>query len=163
MLTFEEFQQYVRENIIEYMPVAYKNAKVFVDNTVKNNGLELVGLCVQKEGSNIGPRVYLEGAYGAYGDGAVLEDIMNSIARSIVDFVPPMEYENLGEIREEPELAKLEQIEVIPTLVLYKNGQYSTPYSQCFCRLCVYGRLCPEGQCAYTADSFSHYAGYPCG
>lgn len=97
MLTFEEFQQYVRENIIEYMPVAYKNAKVFVDNTVKNNGLELVGLCVQKEGSNIGPRVYLEGAYGAYGDGAVLEDIMNSIARSIVDFVPPMEYENLGE------------------------------------------------------------------
>jgi len=97
MLTFEEFQQYVRENIKDYLPESYMNAEVAIGKTIKNNGLELTGLRVQKEGSNIGPQTYLDGAYGAYGDGAVLEDIMKALARSMVDFELPKEYENISE------------------------------------------------------------------
>ena len=53
--------------------------KVDVNKVMKNNGLELTGLCIRDESVNLAPTIYLEQFYNQYNEGRGLEDILENI------------------------------------------------------------------------------------
>ncbi len=81
MLSYEEFQSYVEESILDFLPEEYENADVSINTVTKNNGKELQALCVRTKESCISPTIYLEGFYQKYKDGADLDQVVKEIAR----------------------------------------------------------------------------------
>lgn len=58
-MQIEEFNQYVKDHIKEYLP-EYETAKVFIQEVTKSNDRMLSGLTILREGENFSPTVYLE-------------------------------------------------------------------------------------------------------
>ena len=81
MLNYEEFQSYVEESILDFLPEKYENAIVSINTVTKNNGRELQAVCVRTQESNISPTIYLESFYEQYKNGADLDAVVNEIAR----------------------------------------------------------------------------------
>ena len=81
MLNYEEFQEYVKNHVKEYMSEAYQGAEVSISQVKKNNGLVLDGLIVKPEGSDVAPTIYLNGFFQKYDDGVYIKEIMEQIGR----------------------------------------------------------------------------------
>ena len=97
MLNFEEFQEYVKSNILEYLPDDIGDAKISINNVRKTNDQELHGLAVLPEGKSISPTVYLESFYSDYENGTDLDTIMNEISDIYVrNFTSGKGFENIG-------------------------------------------------------------------
>ena len=71
-MNFEEFKEYVKDHILEYLPESYSAAKVTIQSVVKNNDWKLDGLTVRNEHSNISPNIYLNQFFRDYEDGKLL-------------------------------------------------------------------------------------------
>ena len=80
MLNFEQFQEYVKDNIRDFLPEELKNANVELRSVTKNNGKQLQAITVRPEKSNIAPTVYLNEYFNQYVRGADLNDVMKDIA-----------------------------------------------------------------------------------
>lgn len=80
LLDFEEFQNMVVENIKDYLPEKYAEATVSLQKVIKNNDVNLTGLMVMTEDSNIAPNIYLDEYYEEYIDGGHFSDILQDIA-----------------------------------------------------------------------------------
>ena len=59
-MQIEEFNQYVKDHIKEYLPPEYETAKVSIQEVTKSNDRMLSGLTILREGENFSPTVYLE-------------------------------------------------------------------------------------------------------
>ncbi len=59
-MQIEEFNQYVKDHIKEYLPPEYETAKVSIQEVTKSNDRMLSGLTILREGENFLPTVYLE-------------------------------------------------------------------------------------------------------
>ncbi len=81
-LSFEQFSEYVKENIVAALPENYAEAEVKTETVVKNNGKEMTGLMVRLPGSLIAPNIYLEEFYDRYINGDTIEEIVSSIAET---------------------------------------------------------------------------------
>lgn len=79
MMNYDDFIEYVKENILEKLPDVYREFEVSVSKTMKNNGLELDGLTIRGH-DNIAPVIYLNGYYEKYTDGNSLDNIMSEIS-----------------------------------------------------------------------------------
>lgn len=79
MLDFKEFQQFVENHLVEYLPTEYKNASLVIHKVQKNNGLVLTGLTVLPIGHNIAPTIYLDSYFENYQNGRALYDILGDI------------------------------------------------------------------------------------
>lgn len=84
-MNFEEFVDYVKDNILDYMPRSYADATVDVQLVTKNNGLKLHGLMIYTGKSNIVPTLYLDDLFKAYENGDALELVMLRIVESYVE------------------------------------------------------------------------------
>lgn len=84
-MNFEEFVDYVEENILDFMPRSYAGANVDMQEVTKNNGLVLHGLMIFKENSTIVPTLYLDDLFKAYKNGDSLDLVMLRIAESYVE------------------------------------------------------------------------------
>ena len=62
-MTFEEFKNHVKDNILNYLPDEYQEARVELNETQKNNGKVLTGLSIRPENTTIAPCLYLEDFY----------------------------------------------------------------------------------------------------
>ena len=80
MMDFEEFKANVAEQIRDYLPEKYEDAKVSLNEVTKNNDRQLTGLLIKEEDSNIAPNIYLENFYDQYTDGKDMESILKDIA-----------------------------------------------------------------------------------
>lgn len=80
MTGFEKFQQKVKDGILRYMPVEYRDASVDIVHVNKNNGQELVGMVITKEGQTAAATVYLEEYYERFPDWISDEAVMKTIA-----------------------------------------------------------------------------------
>ena len=80
MMDYNEFKDHVTENIKEYLNESFENASVDIKQVVKNNGMELDGLVIRKEGENITPNIYLNGLFEEYSNGKGMDEIMQNIA-----------------------------------------------------------------------------------
>lgn len=79
MLT-QEFIEYVKAHIKEYLPPEYETAEIAVHEVVKSNDRTLMGLTVLRNGENISPTVYLEPFAEQVAQGRSIEDALREIA-----------------------------------------------------------------------------------
>lgn len=78
-LTFTEFTDEVVKDILKYLPEEYRNSKIKLNKTIKNNET-LTGLIIQRDDSRVVPMIYLEEFYKQYESGIQLENILKTIA-----------------------------------------------------------------------------------
>lgn len=78
-MNFNEFKNYVEENIKDVLPPKYADCDVQINEISKNNEV-LSGLLITSPDSNMSPTVYLDSFYEQYQNGISLDDILNKIA-----------------------------------------------------------------------------------
>lgn len=78
-LTFTEFTDEVVKDILKYLPEEYRNSKIKLNKTIKNNET-LTGLIIQRNDSRVVPIIYLEEFYKQYESGIQPENILKTIA-----------------------------------------------------------------------------------
>jgi len=94
MFELSEFQEYVKENLVSFLPEENKNVHIQINDVRKNNGTVLHGIVVKPEGSNIAPNVYLDGYYHDYQNGRDLEEILKEISEMTISNLRAPEYFN---------------------------------------------------------------------
>lgn len=97
---FNEFKDYMMENVKNYLPEEYVDSMVEIQKVKKNNNLILNGLTIRKQGQEIVPTIYLEGYYEEYQQGRKLDSILNKIAEVHINaekMKQPFQYEDVKE------------------------------------------------------------------
>lgn len=79
MMDFNQFKNYVRDNIADYMLLTDIRS-INIQTIKKNNGTEYTSLQILEKGSNAAPNIYLERYYDDYINGADTEGLLNRIA-----------------------------------------------------------------------------------
>ena len=79
-MNYQEFCEYIKENIKEYLPERYQNREVKLKTTIKNNEVEKCGLMLDDPSQTLSPVLYLEGAFNLYKKGQSLDVICDYIA-----------------------------------------------------------------------------------
>ena len=59
MMDFEEFTQQVAEEIKRFLPSQYEDASVSLQDVTKNNDMQLTGIMIKTDETNITPNIYL--------------------------------------------------------------------------------------------------------
>ena len=99
MFNFEDFCDYVQMSIKDHLPVEQQDAKVTINNVMKNNGLTLHGVVVPPEGQCVAPTIYLEGFFKQYEEGADLDSVMDKIAGTISEHLnTPEEFSDVAQM-----------------------------------------------------------------
>ena len=75
-----EFTEYVKNNIREYLPESYANAKIQIQQTIKGNDQVLDSLTVQREGEDFAVAIHLNSLEQEYQNGESMHEIMNQVA-----------------------------------------------------------------------------------
>lgn len=75
-----EFAEYVKNNIREYLPESYANAKIQIQQTIKGNDRVLDSLTVQREGEDFAVAIHLNSLEQEYQNGESMHEIMNQVA-----------------------------------------------------------------------------------
>lgn len=76
----KKFMDFIKENIKEYLPDAFMDASVEIEETLKNNDLIRQGLMICRRGESITPKIYLEDYEKRYKKGESFEQILQEIA-----------------------------------------------------------------------------------
>lgn len=80
-MNYEEFKEYVVDNIRDRLDDRFMDAMVFTETVIKNNDTSLDGLQIKLPEKNISPSIYLNGYYEDYRTGeATLSDTLDKIA-----------------------------------------------------------------------------------
>lgn len=132
-MTYNQFLNYVKEqSVYEFdHPEEYKAS---INHVVKNNSVELDGICLYRAGDTLSPTVYLNHFYEEYLEGRPLHSILSEIAATLSSEVPELEvntslYDNYDAIRHQ----------IIFRLVNYERNEElltSCPYLP-FCDLAI--------------------------
>ena len=85
MLEFNDFCEIMCDGVRDKLPEDWNIKNVSLHTTEKNNGCIRIGICVQKEDSNIRPIVYLEEYYARYLDGWELDKLSTSMAETFCE------------------------------------------------------------------------------
>lgn len=80
MLNIDEFVNYVKDNISDYLPDKLRDAEIQITNVNENNGLVLRAILIIEKGSNIAPIIYLNDFYQEYEDRRALSSILREVA-----------------------------------------------------------------------------------
>ena len=76
----KKFMDYIKENIKEYLPEAFMDASVVIEETLRNNDRICKGLMICRKGESITPRIYLEDYEKRYEMGETFDQILQEIA-----------------------------------------------------------------------------------
>lgn len=89
-MTYNQFLNYVREQSIYELehPEEYQAT---INHVVKNNSVELDGICLHKHGESLSPTVYLNQFYEQYLEGRPLKSILGEIVSTLNNEVPRLE------------------------------------------------------------------------
>ena len=79
-LSYQEFMDYMKENIKAELPNEYESAKVEIKQITKNNGIVLDGLNIHQDGHSISPTIYLNDLYAEYRDSGDINGIISKVA-----------------------------------------------------------------------------------
>lgn len=64
-MDFNEFVDYIRDNIADYL-LQYDIEKIHVEQVVKNNNVKMTGMAILVKGERMAPNIYLESYYQTY-------------------------------------------------------------------------------------------------
>lgn len=84
-MNYNEFKDYVKEHVLEYLPEQYKNANMDIRQAVKNNDVVLDGLTIFNPNGNMSPTIYLNAAYEEYQQGMDIEDVVGKSQMPILN------------------------------------------------------------------------------
>ena len=80
MMSIKEFMQYIADNVKDYLPPAFENADVTVEEVHKNNDTLLHGIIIRNEDEQACPRIYLDQMYEDYKMGKDLDECVGDVA-----------------------------------------------------------------------------------
>ena len=93
MLNFNEFQEHIKNTILDYLPEEFSDAKVDLQQVAKNNET-LTGIIIHQEKVNISPTIYLDPFYKDYLSGSKdLDTVMGEIGQIYVQNVPDKNFD----------------------------------------------------------------------
>lgn len=78
-MKFNEFIDYVREHIFDARPELQTTCEISVNQVNKNNGLQLTGLTIREEHTNIAPTIYLDGYFKDYENGRDIDSVVGEV------------------------------------------------------------------------------------
>lgn len=107
------FFEHVKEKVSQTMGEEYV---VHLNEIVKNNGLELTGIVIMKNGMNAAPTIYLNEFYEEYQDGKDFSDIVENIIS--------IYYDNNDKL--EMDFSFFEDFEKVRPKIMYKLLNYET-------------------------------------
>lgn len=89
-MTYKQFLNYVREQSVYELdhPEDYQAS---INHVIKNNAVELDGICLHKHGETLSPTVYLNTFYEQYLEGRPLKSILGEIVSTLNNDVPKLE------------------------------------------------------------------------
>lgn len=79
-MNYHQFLDEVCNQVKDYFPKDYQNAKVELSHMVKTNDLEMDGLIIRREQDTLVPQIYLNGYFELYENGVSLNEILTDIA-----------------------------------------------------------------------------------
>ena len=92
MFSFDAFQEYVKENIKNYLPPEFADASVSIQVVNKNNGKQLHGIIIRTPDNPVCPTIYLDQFYESYKEqGMDIEVVLERIAQIEVEHMNPSE------------------------------------------------------------------------
>ncbi len=89
MMEFNEFCDYLKDHVKDYLPEEFKDAQVNVARMQKNNGTELMGLSIRTEGCTISPNIYLDNYFAEYQQGMDIDLACERIAQMHIEHMNP--------------------------------------------------------------------------
>ena len=92
---FEDFQEFVVENLVDFLPDELKDATVESRIVTKNNGITLHAIEVAQKNSNIAPTLYLESFFDSL-ETQSIDTVMKNIA-DVAAKATPAEYDGIAE------------------------------------------------------------------
>lgn len=132
-MNYNEFKDYVKEHVLDYLPEQYKNANMDIRQAVKNNDVVLDGLTIFNPNGNMSPTIYLNSAYEEYQQGMDIEEVVGKIADAYIEHIEPRE-----EYRFNFDLQEVKNYEVVKDFIYPKvsnlqsnvNRLSNIPYTQ---------------------------------
>lgn len=132
-MNYNEFKDYVKEHVLDYLPEQYKNANMDIRQAVKNNDVVLDGLTIFNPNGNMSPTIYLNAAYEEYQQGMDIEEVVGKIADAYIEHIEPRE-----EYRFNFDLQEVKNYEVVKDFIYPKvsnlqsnvNRLSNIPYTQ---------------------------------
>lgn len=96
-MNFEEFTNYVKENVGSVLPKKFADAKIDINKVTKNNGMVITGLVIVPKNQNICPTIYLENFYTKYEEGTDIQDVLKDIVKLYLNNIAaPSGFSNIG-------------------------------------------------------------------
>lgn len=80
-MTFDEFKQEIRSNILSHLPEDYATAEIYIGEITKSNDQKHDIMRIMKEGANVALNIYLEEFYSMYNMGYSMPAILDGIAK----------------------------------------------------------------------------------
>lgn len=90
MKSYNEFIEYVKANVTDYLPEEFEKEEITIQQVVKNNNIVLDGLMIFSHGSHVSPAVYLNPLYEQYKEGKDLDEIVSNIADAYIENIEPV-------------------------------------------------------------------------
>lgn len=81
-MTYEEFMEHVKEQILSFLPEEYAKADVTVQEVTKNNDHKLYALCIKRQEDRVVPNIYLEDFYQMHRNGRKMDNILTAVAQT---------------------------------------------------------------------------------
>lgn len=81
-MEYKDLVEQVKEQIQDYLSEKFADARVDVNQIVKNNDCALDGLTIRTEESNISPTIYLNPYFEQIRQGAEMEDVLSLVANA---------------------------------------------------------------------------------
>ncbi|MCR5338676.1 MAG: DUF5688 family protein [Lachnospiraceae bacterium] len=107
MMEFNEFCEYIKDHIKEYLPPELESAEVSITRVQKNNGTELMGLSIRGKDNPIAPNIYMNNYYQEYQQGMDVDLAMERIAEVYLQHKEPDEaFSNIVEDFQNPEFIR---------------------------------------------------------
>lgn len=85
MMNRKEFKQYLQENVKDYLPESFADARITFNDVVKNNDNHMTGISIAREGEGIAPNIYIDGFYQQYQEGRNIDEIVGDIADARIE------------------------------------------------------------------------------
>jgi hypothetical protein len=82
VMEYKDLVEQVKEQIQDYLSEKFADARVDVNQIVKNNDCALDGLTIRTEESNISPTIYLNPYFEQIRQGAEMEDVLSLVANT---------------------------------------------------------------------------------
>lgn len=80
LMDYQQFLEAACNQVKDYFPKEYQDAKVELNHMVKTNDQEMDGLTIRREQDSLVPQIYLNGYFELYENGVSLNEILTDIA-----------------------------------------------------------------------------------